>query len=97
MLYGEKKVRLLPKILDALPNGGLIVTDASLGYSYDLPMKETNQYYPLHEFRSKRGFSCEEAYTRAKPFEDDKGRRFRCIGYAGMSNGPTLVWQVTKA
>ncbi len=97
MLYGEKKVQLLPKLLDVLPSGGLIVTDASLGYFCDSPMKETNPYYPMHEFHDRPYISCEEAYLKARPFEDDEGRCFSCIGYAGMRNGPTLVWQVTKS
>jgi hypothetical protein len=96
MIRGEPKVRLIHMLLNALPDGGLIVTDASLGYFQDKHIKKSHEYYPLHEFFSNRDVSCQEAYERAKPFEDSFGRSFRCVGYAGMKNGPTLIWQVRK-
>ena len=27
-------------------------------------------------------------------FQDNKGRRFTCVGYAGKKYGPTMIWQV---
>ena len=96
MIYGEPKVRLIHKILDALPDGGLIVTDASLGKFSDQPVKESNDYYPIHEFRNRTDITCQEAYEKARPFDDSFGRSFQCVGYAGMKNGPTLIWQVNK-
>ena len=96
MLHGEPRVRLIHKLLDALPDGGLIVTDASLGFFGDIPVKLSNDYYPLHEFHDKTDITCQEAYERARPFEDSFGRSFQCIGYAGMKNGPTLIWQIHK-
>ena len=97
MLYGEKKVRLLSKVLDALPDGGLIVTDGSLGYGHNQAMPKTNEYYPLHEFSTQRSNTSNDAYQLAHGFKDSKGNFFTCVGHAGMKNGPTLVWQVRKS
>ena len=74
----------------------MIVTDGSLGYGSGQRMQLTNEYYPLHEFHEQFSITCEEAYQRAKEFTDNSGNHFRCVGYAGMKNGPTLVWQIKK-
>jgi len=91
MIHGKPRIRLILNMLDALPNGGLIVTDGSLGYFRDNPVKKSNDYYPLHEFRNRTDITCQEAYRRARPFADSFGRSFRCVGYAGIIKGPTLI------
>jgi hypothetical protein len=75
---------LLCRVLGLLIPNGLIVTDGS-NVDRDGPQR-------LADFRYNRDVR-EAAASAALPF-DFGGRHFRCVGYAGEKNGPTLVWQV---
>jgi hypothetical protein len=78
------------RVLNSLINGGLLVTDGS---------RCRGKHAPYKEFRSFLGKDDvgAEAVDLVRPFHDDEyGRNFCCVGYAGQRYGPTLVWQVTK-
>jgi hypothetical protein len=85
----RKTVNLIDKVLDKLIDGGLIVTDGSNCDRNKNPYAELGKFY-------QKPVGC-EAVKLAKPFEDNAGHRFQCIGYAGDKYGPTLVWQILKS
>lgn len=73
----------LQPVLDRMIDGGFIVTDGSCGIEYP-------------ELNRRGGIkSHEEAIASAKEFTSD-GIYFKCVGFAGMRNGPTLIWQIRK-
>ena len=76
---------LLPRVLNLLVPGGLVVTDGSNGGVGGPTQFST--YYHNYEIGSA-------AVSATIPFEY-QGRKFTCIGYAGEKYGPTLIWQVT--
>ncbi len=80
---------LVHEVVDKLVNKGLIVTDGSRCDG------EHNPYKGFRQFRLNNIIGP-EAVREAEPFEDDEGRRFECVGYAGRGNGPVLIWQVSK-
>lgn len=80
----------LLEVLDRLVPGGLLVTDGSRCEGEDNPYRELRRF---HGINNPVGA---DAVTLTVPFRDDKDREFRCVGYAGQGNGPTLVWQVHK-
>jgi hypothetical protein len=98
MLKGQEKVSLLQNIIEALPDKGILATDGS---NHDFPGCRNN--YPLDEdykefvkYNQNKDISCDEAVKKANDFTDRKGNLFNCIGQAGMSYGPTLIWQIRK-
>ncbi len=84
----KRKRWLMHTVLNKLTDGGLLVTDGSRCEGAHNPYKEL------------RRFCCQdigaESVQLAQSFGDDEERTFRCVGYAGRKNGPTLVWQVSK-
>lgn len=80
---------LIFEVLDKLVNGGLLVTDGSMCEG------ENNSYKELRRFRSNHNIG-KQAVEQVEAFTDPMNRKFRCIGYAGESKGPTLIWQVSK-
>ena len=94
----EQPVWLVKKLVDALPDGGLIVTDGSNGGIGNW-VDPSNEYYPFCRFLSSRTSStvtCDQAKRLSKRFTDNSGNKFTCIGHVGMRNGPTLIWQISK-
>lgn len=94
MLRGQPKVSLPRKLVNTLPDGGLIVTDGSLSYPF-------NNISTGFEFESFSKFhhmkiSGNEAMKMASPFRDNQGNLFICIGYVDDRDSPTLIWQVIK-
>ena len=82
---------LVHEVVDKIVDKGLIVTDGSRCDG------EHNPYKGFRQFSSSSNRNLhDEAVDLAKPFEDDEGREFRCVGYAGQGNGPVLIWQVSK-
>lgn len=77
-------------VLNKLVDGGLIVTDGSRCEG------SGNPYTALRRFLMTDA-DGPAAMREAEPFTDVQGRTFRCIGWAGRRNGPTLVWQVTQS
>jgi len=78
------------RVLNSLVDGGLLVTDGSRCDGRHAPYKEFKRYHSRDDVGA-------EAVGLVKPFHDDEyGRYFRCVGYAGQRYGPTLIWQVIK-
>lgn len=78
------KVWLEP-VIQRLVNKGFIVTDGSCG-----------REYPEFCRLPKRGTANgEDAVAQAQEFTSD-GVHFKCVGFAGMRYGPTLIWQISK-
>lgn len=75
----------LEPVIKRLVNGGLIVTDGSCG-------KEYPGFCRFHEQQEMDGL---EAVAQSQAFTDN-GVQFKCVGFAGMRYGPTLIWQVMK-
>jgi hypothetical protein len=75
---------LFSRVLRLLIPGGLVVTDGS----------NPGPGGPSHlsDFYHNRNVR-DSAMSAARAFEYE-GRHFRCVGYVGEKNGPTLVWQV---
>lgn len=73
----------LQPVLDRMIDGGFVVTDGSCGIEYP----ELNRRGDIK--------THEEAIASGKEFTSD-GIHFRCVGFAGMRNGPTLIWQIRK-
>jgi hypothetical protein len=71
-------------------DGGLVVTD---GLGCD---GLENPYRELARFLGKQEISGQDAMSQAKPFSDEQGRVFSCIGYCSPIIGPTLIWKVTQ-
>jgi hypothetical protein len=73
----------LQPVLNRMIDGGFVVTDGSCGIEYPE--------------LSRRGDikSQEEAIASGKHFISD-GIHFKCVGFAGKRNGPTLIWQIIK-
>jgi hypothetical protein len=81
---------LFYEVLDKLVDGGLVVTDGSMGDDY-----ANNPYRGLRQV--KAACTCgPEIVAQVAPFTDLRGNRFECVGFAGQRYGPTLIWQVTK-
>jgi hypothetical protein len=97
---GSGDLWLKPKRLDEVCNklidGGLIVLDGSDG-CMQTHRKKSGIYKELWKYRDKEVSQCpEELIKDMKSFTDHKGRRFNCIGYAGRTDRPTMIWQVHK-
>jgi hypothetical protein len=75
-------------------DGGLIVTDGS----NEPERRHDRGHKELCRIRSCRPNlkTPEEFINFHQSFEDDRGRHFSCVGYAGMRCGPTMIWQVQK-
>ena len=87
----KKRKALIHEVLDKLVDGGLLVTDGSLGDD-----RESNPYRELHRAMSNR-LRGRQAVQLVRPFDDLLGNHFECIGFAGQYYfGPTLIWRVTK-
>jgi len=94
ILRGHKRISLPRKLVDALPDGGLIVTDGSLS-SPIYPAKDyVNEFEPFSKY--SREVPEKENLDKFLPFYDNQENLFTCIGYASARNGPTLIWQVSK-
>jgi len=84
------------RICESLIDGGLIVTDGSQsGRLFDIGGR---QYDLLSKYRHEDlgSMTMNELVESIEPFTDEKGRVFTCLGFAGRSYGPTLIWQVMK-
>jgi hypothetical protein len=86
----EGQTGALPDVLPKLVDGGLVVTD---GLGCD---GLENPYRELARFLGKQEISGQDAMSQAKPFSDEQGRVFSCIGYCSPIIGPTLIWKVTQ-
>lgn len=91
---GRRRSWLVHEMLDKLIDGGLLVTDGGMC------LGEHNPYRELRRHRCNSTIGRQEAIEKAKPFTDDQGRRFCCIGCLGQHRhrtyGPAMVWQVRK-
>jgi len=84
------------EICAKLIDGGLLVTDGSQQCNWPRQASKS-KYGPLAQYHFGKKpcpVDPEEIVRTTKPFQDPKGRRFNCVGYAGKRYGPTLVWKV---
>lgn len=91
----DNPITLIDKLVSIFPDGGLIVTDGSNSQPGWEDLGSSDEYHSFSQF-SNSEFTCEEAFDMAEPFIDHSGNKFTCIGSAGESNGPTLIWQIHK-
>jgi hypothetical protein len=75
----------LEPVIRRMVNKGFIVTDGSCG----------REYPELCRFYNHRTMNGEDAVAQAQEFTSD-GVHFKCVGFAGMRYGPTLIWQISK-
>ena len=75
----------LNPVIERMVNKGFIVTDGSCG----------REYPELLRFRGVSANAAEAAVAEGRTFESD-GVHFECVGFAGMGNSPTMIWQITK-
>jgi hypothetical protein len=75
----------LEPVIRRMVNKGFIVTDGSCG----------REYPELCRFYNHRTMNGQEAVSQAQEFTSD-GVHFKCVGFAGMRYGPTLIWQISK-
>jgi hypothetical protein len=80
-------------VCDKLINKGLFVSDGSDGAQFT---RKGGVYGQIYDHRKSKIKDPEELIRTIKPFVDDRGHHFRCVGYAGVRYGPTMIWQVTK-
>lgn len=84
----------IDEVCNKIIDGGLIVSDGSDGARY---RRNSGFYREMSKFSWKEVLqSPDEIIKNMNPFEDRSGRRFCCVGYAGMRYGPTMIWQVNK-
>ena len=79
------------EVCNKLIDNGLLVLDGSDGSPY---IRRKGIYKELYS-RSVGSHPYDYVMSK-KSFFDTEGRHFRCVGYAGLRYGPTLIWQVTK-
>lgn len=87
---GSGRYWLIEEVLDKLVDGGLFVTDGSRCEG------RSNPYRPLRQFAMRRNLNGQNLAEQVEPFIGPRGHEFVHMGYAGESNGPTLIWQVYK-
>jgi len=75
----------LEPVIRRLVNRGFIVTDGSCG----------REYPNFRRFHDNTTMIGEDAVAQAQEFTSD-GVHFKCVGFAGMRYGPTLIWQISK-
>lgn len=75
----------LEPVIKRMVDGGFIVTDGSCG----------EEYPEFRRFHGQKGMKGNEAVSQTRSFTDS-GVKFKCVGFAGIRYGPTLIWQVTK-
>jgi len=80
----------LNEVLERLVNGGLLALDGSDGSPWGRG-GEISKY--AWKSPSQRPSELIKSMTA---FQDNKGRRFACVGYAGNRYGPTMIWQVHR-
>lgn len=83
----------LDEVFDKLIDGGLLVLDGSDGN----PSKGNSGIYKeicKYAWNSSISLTPKELVASMNVFTDHKNREYRCIGYAGMRYGPTMIWQV---
>lgn len=95
---GSGNIWLTPERIETICNklvdGGLIVTDGSQhGWCNEHQELWKNNWKSRRELRPSKPSDLIKTY---EPFEDKKGNRFTCVGYAGHRYGPTMIWQVKK-
>jgi hypothetical protein len=75
----------LEPVIQRMVDGGLLVTDGSCG----------KEYPELSRFHGNKAMNGDEAVSQSREFTDN-GVRFKCVGFAGIRYGPTLIWQIQK-
>lgn len=75
-------------------DGGLIVTDGS-----NAPQQHQErlhkELFRIQSYKSDSEPNTPEDFINfCQSFKDYIGRKFSCVGYAGMRCGPTMIWQV---
>jgi len=94
ILRGHKRISLPRKLVNALPDGGLIVTDGSLSSPIFPTKVYVNEFEPFSKYSRK--VPDKEKLDEFLPFYDRQENLFTCIGYVSGRYRPTLIWQVSK-
>ena len=95
----------LDDVFDKLIDGGLLALDGSDGKAYRINRlnrlrKRNKKPHAIHNeickyaYNSSISLTPEELIASMKVVKDPKNREYRCVGYAGMRYGPTMIWQV---
>jgi hypothetical protein len=75
----------LEPVIARMVNKGFVVTDGSCGLEYP----------ELCRFYDRRTMDGQAAVAQAQEFTSGDVH-FKCVGFAGMRYGPTLIWQISK-
>lgn len=75
----------LEPVIQRLVNRGFIVTDGSCGREYP-------DFCRFYDHRTIKG---KDAVAQVQEFTSN-GVHFKCVGFAGMRYGNTLIWQIQK-
>lgn len=83
----------LDEVLAKLIDGGLLVLDGSDGTPYT---RKSGIYKEICKYAYNTSISLtpKELIASMNIVTDHKKREYRCVGYAGMRYGPTMIWQV---
>ena len=86
--------RRIAEVCDKLIEGGLLVLDGSDGCRWRRTFEKGGVYKEF--FQRQHEVERDPALLMAsrRGFWDEAGRRFDCVGYAGMRYGPTMVWRL---
>ena len=95
---GSGNIWLTPERIEAicekLVDGGFIVTDGCQ-HGWFIEHQELWKNHRTYR-RELTPSNPRELIKSYESFEDKKGNRFTCVGYAGHRYGPTMIWQVKK-
>ena len=75
---------------------GLLVLDGSDGCRWWRTFEKGGVYKEFFQRRNEVERCPELLIASRRAFTDRVGRRFDCVGYAGLRYGPTMIWQVQK-
>lgn len=89
----------LEEALKKIADNGLLVLDGSDGGGWKSNKKANSIYRKIRTYTWKRENdidSPEILINTLGDASDNKGRTYKCIGYAGMKYGPTMIWHVKQ-
>jgi len=91
------KISHLTDVFHRLDDDGLLALDGSDGARY---FRKGGVYKPFWKYQRRKKQTHPnnpgDLVASSERFEDDEGRQFTCVGYAGYRYGPTLIWRVRK-
>lgn len=89
-----KDPRHVKEVLAKMVDNGLLILDGSDGTKYRKHL--SLEYSSFWKYQKHTFQSSSDVLSTCKPFVDNDGNHFTCVGHAGQRYGNTLIWQVKK-